>query len=165
MPLEPAERKAVTAATTAVFLLIAEQVASRAVRDTLFLTAFRVRSLPVVMMASAVVALASARALSGAFARRPPARVVPAVALASAAILGVLWALAPSFPRVAAVAAYLHVAAFGGALVSGFWSLVNERFDPYTARQVVGRIGTGATAGGVAGGLVPLAAARLVPVP
>ena len=55
-----------------------------------------------------------------------------------------------------AVVLYLHVATFGGALVSGFWSLVNERFDPYTARQVVGRIGTGAAAGGLVGGLLAL---------
>jgi ATP:ADP antiporter, AAA family len=90
--------------------------------------------------------------------------VVPAMAFASAAILVVLWAAAPSLPRAAALLLYLHVAAFGGALVSGFWSLVNERFDPYTARRVVGRIGTGAAAGGVAGGLVTWLASKLVPV-
>ncbi len=93
-----------------------------------------------------------------------PHRVVPAMAIASAGVLAVLWAVAPSFPRAAAIVVYLHVAAFGGALVSGFWSLVNERFDPYTARRVVGRIGTGATAGGVAGGLVTWLASKLVPV-
>jgi len=160
MTLEPAERRAVAAATAGVFLLIAEQVASRAVRDTLFLTAFQVRSLPFVMMAAALVALASARAVSTALTRHAPARVVPAMAVASAVILAVLWAAATAFPRTAAVVVYLHVAAFGGALVSGFWSLVNERFDPYTARRVVGGIGTGATAGGVAGGFVTWLAAR-----
>jgi hypothetical protein len=164
MSLETAERRAVTAATAGVFLLIAEQVASRAVRDTLFLTAFQVRSLPFMMMASAVVALASARAVSGALARRAPHHVVPAMAFASAAILVALWAAAPSLPRAAALLLYLHVAAFGGALVSGFWSLVNERFDPYTARRVVGRIGTGATAGGVAGGVVTWLASKTLPV-
>ena len=164
MSLDAAERRAVAAATAGVFLLIAEQVASRAVRDTLFLTAFKVRSLPFVMMASAVVALASARTVSGALARHPPHRVVPPMAMASSGVLVLLWALAPAFPRTAAVVLYLHVAAFGGALVSGFWSLVNERFDPYTARRVVGRIGTGAAAGGVAGGLVTWLASKLAPV-
>jgi hypothetical protein len=165
MALEPAERRAVAAATAGVFLLIAEQVASRAVRDTLFLTAFKVRSLPLVMMASAVVALASARAVSGALARRPPHRVVPRMAFASAAILLGLWLAAATHPRASALVLYLHVAAFGGALVSGFWSLVNERFDPFTARRVFSRIGTGATAGGVAGGVVTWLASQSLPVP
>ena len=119
------------------------------------------------MAASAVVALAARRGRSRcALARRSPSRVVPAVALASAALLAAAVAGRASFARArAAIVVYLHVAAFGGALVSGFWSLVNERFDPYTARRVVGRIGTGATAGGVAGGASRWLAAQLVPVP
>ena len=32
--------------------------------------------------------------------------------------------------------------------------VVNERFDPFSAKKVVSRIGTGATAGGVIGGLI-----------
>jgi AAA family ATP:ADP antiporter len=164
MPLSASERRAVAAAAAAVSLLIAQQVAARAVRDTLFLGAFRVRSLPFVMMAAALAALLGARALSAALARRPPARVVALGASLSAAVLVVLFALSIVWPRPAAVVLYLHVAAFGGALVSGFWSLVNERFDPYTARRVVGRIGTGAAAGGVAGGLLTWLLAGLVPV-
>jgi hypothetical protein len=42
---------------------------------------------------------------------------------------------------------------------------VNERFDPYTAKRVVGRIGMGASLGGVAGGLLALGVSRLVRVP
>jgi hypothetical protein len=160
MTLDPAERRAVSAATAGVFLLIAEQVASRAVRDTLFLTAFPARSLPYVMMAAAAVALASARAVSAALSRHAPARVVPPLALGSAVSLVLLWTTAAAFPRAAALLVYLHVAAFGGALVSGFWSIVNERFDPYTARRVVGGIGTGATAGGIAGGALAWVVAR-----
>jgi ATP:ADP antiporter, AAA family len=162
---DPTDREAVAAATLAAFLLIAHQVAARAVRDALFLSAFQVRSLPLVMGASAVAALAGAEALSRALARRSPSRVAPATALLSAALLASWWALGLLSPRAAAVGVYLHVAAFGGALVSGFWSLMNERFDPYTARRVVGRIGTGATAGGVAGGALAWVASRAIPLP
>ena len=38
-------------------------------------------------------------------------------------------------------------------VVSAFWSVVNERFDPRAAKQMIGRIGGGATFGGVLGGL------------
>ena len=79
-------------------------------------------------------------------------------------LLAAWWALGLVFPAAAAIGVYLHVSAFGGALVSGFWSLVNERFDPHTARRVVGRIGTGATAGGMAGGALAWICAQLVPL-
>jgi hypothetical protein len=160
---ESSDRQTVTAATVAVFLLIAQQVASRAMRDAFFLSAFQVKSLPLVMGAAAVFALAGAEILSLALAHRSPSRVVPAAAATSAALFGLWWLLAPFAPRAAAVGLYLHVGAFGGALVSGFWSLVNERFDPYTLRKTVGRIGTGATAGGVAGGALVWIASRVLP--
>ncbi len=162
---DPSDRQAVAAATFAAMLLIAHQVAARAVRDALFLSAFQVRALPLVMAAAAVAALAGAEILSLALARRSPSRVVPAAAALSGVLLASWWALGLFFPRAAAVGVYLHVAAFGGALVSGFWSLVNERFDPYTARKVMGRIGTGATAGGVVGGVLAWLASRSLPLP
>jgi hypothetical protein len=163
LPLDASDRRAVSAATLAAFLLIAQQVASRAVRDALFLSAFQVKSLPAVMAASALVAIAGAEVLAFALARRAPSRLVPAAAVVSTLLLAGWWAVGLHAPRLAAVLLYLHVAAFGGALVSGFWSMVNERFDPYTARRVVGRIGAGATAGGVAGGVLVLAVSRLLP--
>jgi ATP/ADP translocase len=166
MPVpDKGDRDAVAAATLAAGLLIAQQVAGRTTRDAFFLSTFQVKSLPLMMMASAVLALLGAEAMSVALARRSPNRVVPAVAGLSALLLVLEWVLSLFAPPVAAAVLYLHVAIFGGALVSGFWSLVNERFDPYTARQVVGRIGTGAAAGGLAGGLLALVAARVLPVP
>ena len=161
--LNASDRQAVSAATLGAFLLIAQQVAARAVRDALFLSAFQVKSLPLVMGASAIAALAGAEVLSLGLSRRSPSRIVPAVALLSAVLLAAWWAIGLGWPRAAAVLLYLHVAAFGGALVSGFWSMVNERFDPYTARKVVGRIAAGATGGGVAGGFLVWAASRALP--
>jgi len=166
MPVsDKGDRDAVAAAALAAGLLIAQQVAGRTTRDAFFLSIFQVKSLPLMMMGSAVLALIGAEAMSVALARRSPCRVVPVAAALSALLLVLEWVLSLFAPPVAAVVLYLHVATFGGALISGFWSLVNERFDPYTARQVVGRIGTGAAAGGLAGGLLALGAARLLPVP
>jgi len=157
------DRQAVAAATLAAGLLIAQQVAARAVRDALFLSAFQVESLPLVMGASAIAALVGAELLSLALSRRAPSRLVPMVAALSAVLLAAWWAVGLTWPRASAILLYLHVAAFGGALVSGFWSMVNERFDPYTARKVVGRITAGATAGGVAGGFLVWGISRVLP--
>jgi len=161
---EALDAKAAQAAALAAFLLIANQVAARAVRDALFLSAFEIQSLPLVMGAAALAALGGAELLSLALARRSPARVVPAAAALSAVLLGAWWAVGLFSPRAAALLVYLHVSAFGGALVSGFWSLVNERFDPHAARRVVGRIGTGATAGGMAGGAFVWLCAQIIPL-
>jgi hypothetical protein len=75
------------------------------------------------------------------------------------------WALTFSFPRLAAVLVHLHVAVFGATLLSAFWSMVNERFDPYTAKRVMGRIGSGAAMGGIVGGGFAWLSARSLSVP
>jgi len=163
--LDDEGRRAVVAATLVSALLIAQQTAGRATRDALFLSTFPVAFLPAVMMASAAASVVAVGALSWALARRSPFRVLPVAAGLSSAMLLLEWVLCLVAPKVAAVAVYLHLSLFGGTLLSGFWSLVNERFDPYTAKRVVGRIGFGASVGGVAGGILAWGASRLVPVP
>ena len=75
--LSASDRRAVAAATLAAGLLIAQQVAARAVRDALFLSAFQVKSLPLVMGASALAALAGAELLSLGLSRTAPVAARP----------------------------------------------------------------------------------------
>ncbi|HEY3120758.1 MAG TPA: hypothetical protein VGL15_09045, partial [Vicinamibacteria bacterium] len=157
-------RRAVAAAMLAAGALVAQQVAGRATRDALFLSTFRVSLLPPVMIASALASAVAVLGFSSALSRRSPARVVPVTLAAGTALLLAEWGLCIVQPRLAAVAVYLHMAVFGTVL-SGFWSLIGERFDPYTAKRVMGRIGLGASLGGVAGGLLVWGMADVVPVP
>jgi len=83
-----------------------------------------------------------------------PARLVPAAFAASGALLLGEWLLVADFRGLVAVLLYLHYGGLGAALISGFWSIVNERFDPRTAKRYVGKIAAGATVGGVVGGLL-----------
>jgi AAA family ATP:ADP antiporter len=149
-----ADRFAVRAATLGAAALIAQQVAGKATRDTLFLSAFQVKSLPAVMIASSLVSILAVVGFSRDLVRRSPARAVPAALAAAFVLLLGEWALTAPFPRAAAILVYLHMAFFGSVLVSGFWSVVNERFDPYAAKRAVGRIAMGASLGGVAGGFL-----------
>jgi hypothetical protein len=158
-------RPALRAAALVGGLLIAQQVVGKAARDALFLSSFPVAALPYAMMASALASLMAVLVFSSALRRYSPFAVVPAAAGLSAVLLLGEWALALYTPRLAALAVYLHMALFGAALVSGFWSLINERFDPYTAKHAMGRIGLGASLGGVVGGLLAWAASRLIPMP
>ena len=59
--------------------LIAQQVASNAVRDALFLTWYQVTSLPYFMAAAAVLAIPAAESSGRLLARFGPARVVPSI--------------------------------------------------------------------------------------
>jgi hypothetical protein len=142
--------------------LIAEQVGGKATRDALFLSSFGISALPSMLMISAVVSLAiiplGARVMSA----LGPSRIVPIALATSAGFLLGSWALAGQFPRAVAVAVYLHVASLGAVLISWFWSLINERFDPRTARRYVARIAGGATLGGLLGGILAERLARPV---
>jgi ATP:ADP antiporter, AAA family len=89
---------------------------------------------------------------------------MPHAFMASATLLGVQWLVAGVAPRVVALGLYLHMAVFGATLISTFWSVINEGFDPRTAKRYVGWIASGATVGGIIGGVASLGAARSMDV-
>jgi ATP:ADP antiporter, AAA family len=142
--------------------VIAQQVAGKVVRDALFLSSFPATSLPPVIAIASVVSLAAVLLMSTVMAKRGPASVVPVVFALSGVAFLVEWLLAPVAPRASAALVYVHTAVAGGLMISGFWSIVNERFDPHAARRNIVRIGIGATLGGLIGGLGSKATADLL---
>jgi hypothetical protein len=149
--LQRSERAA-HAATLCAALAIAQQVAGKAARDALFLSAFDVSALPAMLVVSALASIALALASTRWMTRFGPARSVPMTFVISAAGLAGLWALMRAYPRTGAILLYVHVVASGSLLVSGFWSVVSERFDPRTAKRTIGRIAAGGAFGGILGG-------------
>ncbi len=135
--------------------MVAFQLAGRATRDALYLSTFPLSTLPRMVMASAVLAAVICIAVSRKMASTGPARLVPRLFVVSAILLLVEWGLAGVARPAASILFYLHFSALGALLISGFWAMVNERFDPRTARRVIGRITVGATVGGLLGGLLP----------
>ncbi len=140
-------------ATAAVATLIAQHIAGKATRDALFLTYFPVERLPLAMMISAVLSIAGVLLMSRLLARFGPARLIPTVFAISAALLLLQWRLIDSQPQVAAAILYLQVSAINSLLISGFWSVINERFDPHSAKKVIARLVAASTFGGLAGGV------------
>ena len=165
LPGDPGPAATVRAAALGAGLLIAQQVAAKVVRDAFYLSQFPVTTLPLALGASAGLSFVAVAALSRTMARRPPARLLPPLLWGSAGLLVGEWGLSFVAPRAAAALLYLHVATFGATLVSAYWSLLNERFDPHAARRAMGTIGTGASLGGVLGGAVTWRVAGLVRVP
>ena len=156
---------AVTAATATSAGLIAFQMAGKATRDALFLSTFDIESLPAMVMASSLVALALAFAAARVLPRVTPARLLPIVLAASGGLLLLEWALVDTLPRAVVVVLYLHYGGLGALLISGFWSLISERFDPRSAKRHVGRIAAGGTVGGVVGGGLAAGVAGWLSVP
>ncbi|MEE8584525.1 MAG: hypothetical protein V3T83_06690 [Acidobacteriota bacterium] len=153
------DQSAVRSAAVGALAMIAHQVASKATRDALFLSNFDVQLLPLMLSASAVFSILIALGAARLMTRLSPSRVVPAAFVASGLIQIVIWGLAFLSPSAAAVLLYVHIAAFGSILVSGFWSMYNERLDPRSAKAHIGRVVGSATLGGVLGGLLAQAAA------
>jgi hypothetical protein len=149
-------------ATVTSAILIAQQVAGKATRDALFLSSFRASSLPSVMAGGAVLSLAAIFWLSRLMTRHGPRQIMPVLFALNAAALISAWALGLSWPRAAAVTVYLQMAAFSPAMISTFWSLINERFDPHLGKRAVARVAAGGTIGGVLGGLAAWRAAEFL---
>lgn len=146
-------RRAYAASIAAAVLMVGQLVASRALRDGFFLTHFDATALPTMMVASAVFSVSVVLGSSRMLRHVAPAHSLPVILGISASLFLVEWAVAGRAPRAAAVLIYLHVMSLSAVGFSGFWSVVNERFDPYKAKQLMPRITGGASLGGVIGGV------------
>jgi ATP/ADP translocase len=140
--------------------LVALVLTAKSTRDALFCASFSPSELPKAMVAGSLLTACLAL-VTGAFLRkRGPITVLPTLL----AINAVLFLLERHFVRTApgpgTLALYLHVSAVTGVLLSAFWSSVNESFDPYQLRGVVGKITLGGTVGGIAGGALAERIAR-----
>ncbi len=132
-------------------LLIGQQIAAKSLRDALFLSTFPANALPKIMATATLLSLVVAVGTGRLMRNWGPRLLVVLMLAVNAAAFGAEWLLFTSSPRAIAVALYLHVASAGALLVSGFWSVMSEQYDPYTAKRLLGRIGGGATLGGVLG--------------
>ncbi len=149
-----ADSRATDYAILTAVVIIAHQVAGKATRDALFLTHYSITDLPKAVILGAVCSILAVLAMSRLLPRRGPVSIVPAAFALSAALFFAEWYFLTLAPRLVALLLYLHMAMFGAVLISGFWSIFNERFDPHSAKRIITRIAAAATLGGLAGGLI-----------
>jgi hypothetical protein len=141
-------------AMTILGLITAYLVAARASRDALFLSQFSTSDLPAMVAVAAIGAVAMSMLCSRMLVRLGPNRMT-AFSFALSGVMQVAeWMLFGYRPRIAACLIYVHVVSFGGVLVSAFWSLMNESFEPRSAKTVFGKISGSGTLGGFLGGLL-----------
>lgn len=139
-------------------------MANKATRDALFLLHYPPTALPNIVIASSLLSLLIAVIAARQLARRSPGVVIPLLFALSAGLQILEWLIYQSMPGFAALLVYTHMVSLGAVLTSGFWSLVNERFDPRTARRTFSYIAGGGTLGGILGGLSAQAVAQWLPV-
>ena len=132
----------------------AQFIAAKATRDALYLAHLDVTTLPVMVIATAVVSILLVVASSRALRAIAPGTFVPAAFALSAALLLGCWFLLGWAPRLAAQLVYLQISGLGPMLGSGFWLIATERFDPHTARLNFGRIAGVGTITGLVAALV-----------
>src|SRR5262245_9672787 len=131
-------------------LMLAHQVAAKAFRDTTFLTAWPATALPLMTIGTAVLTATLVPVFARFLERFSPLAVVSVGFALSAGGHAFEWAYSNG-GRWIAVIIYLHIAGVGAVLLSGFWSLIAERFDPAGARSSYGRITAAGTVGGMVG--------------
>ena len=154
MQVTGAEARATQISILTAALALAHQVAAKSLREGVFLATFSVTQLPWMMLGTALASIPTALLVARLMGRWGPTRLAPALFLVNGLAAFSEWWLLPSAPRAIAIAVYLHVSIGGALVVSAFWSIINECFDPHTLKKVVGRIGASCTLGGLAGGLL-----------
>ncbi|MEP7367685.1 MAG: Npt1/Npt2 family nucleotide transporter [Acidobacteriota bacterium] len=141
-------------AMAAAAAMMAHYIGSKAVRDAVFLSNFPVSSLPQMVLAAAAFSFVSVLLSSRAMTRWTPGRLMPAAFAVSSVLTMAVWSQMAEFPQLTAVLLYLQIVSLGPLLTSGFWSIVNESFEPREAKKQVGKIAGAGSVGGVIGGVV-----------
>jgi ATP:ADP antiporter, AAA family len=155
MSVKPSSRDtAIWAAMLCAAVVSGQFIAGKAARDALFLARFNVTALPLMVVVGSVFSIVLVVITSRPMVRFSPAVFLPSLFATSAALLAVEWGVLSFAPRVGAVLFYLQMLALAPLLLSGFWSVVTERFDPRTARQRVSRIAAAGTLGGIVASVV-----------
>ena len=145
-------------------MMLAHQVASKAARDALFLSQFNSSYFPLMVMAGSAIAIVAGLLNSRILQALTPERMVPWAFIFSGGLHFAEWAFRYSpYRGVMVVVVYIHVVGLGAIVLSGFWSLLNERFDPRSGKKYFGRIAGVGTLGGVLGGLAAERVAVFLP--
>jgi hypothetical protein len=145
-------------------LMLAHQVAGKAARDALFLSEFDSSYFPLMVMAGSAISIVGGLLNSRILQALTPARMVPWGFLCSGMLHIAEWTMRDTPYRSAMVVlVYIHLVGLGAIVLSSFWSLLNECFDPRAGKQYFGRIAGIGTFGGILGGLAAERFAVLLP--
>lgn len=158
------ERYSIIFASVAALMMIGHLQGGKTVRDALFLSYFDVVDLPKMMIATAILSAVAVVSFSRVLARYGPARLMPPFYILSGMISFGEWVAMSFWPQFVTVALYFHITVFDALLISGFWSIINERYDPYSAKNVISRMVIFTALGGLFGAGAAAVVAKTVDI-
>jgi len=127
-----------------------------------FISGLGADNLPYVQLAAGLLIGVLMERYSALAGRVPRRFVVPATLGSMAVVLVGFWALFQTAGEWVSVAFYLLGLILGILLISQFWTLANDIYDPRQAKRVFGLIGGGSSLGGMTGaGLTALIVTRI----
>jgi AAA family ATP:ADP antiporter len=145
------DRFTIIFAASAALMMIGHLQGGKTLRDALFLSNFDVTQLPKIMIATAVFSAFAVLAFSRLLSKYGPARFIPSLYVFSGLISVGEWVGLAFWPHIVTIILYLHITVIDSLLISGFYSIINERYDPYSAKRVISRMVLFATLGGILG--------------
>ena len=145
------DRYTIFCTAASALMMIAHLQGGKTVRDALFLTHFDVTDLPKMMIATAVFAALGIVVFSRLLARFGPARLTPPLYLVSGVLSVGQWIGIGASPQMVTIILYLHISVLDSLLISGFFSIINERYDPYSAKKEFSRMAIYTALGGLLG--------------
>ncbi len=149
-------------AAIAALMMIGHLQGGKTVRDALFLSYFDVTDLPKMIIATAVLSALAVVAFSRLLTKYGPARLTPLLYILSGTVSVGEWVAMAFWPHIVTIVLYLHVTVLDSLLISGFWSIINERYDPYSAKQIISRMVIFTALGGLLGAGAASVVSKLV---
>ncbi len=116
-----------------------------------FIAALGADNLPYVQLAAGLIIGVLMQVYSGAIGRLPRRWVIPVTQAGEVLLLVLFWVLFRTGADWVSVAFYVLGLVLGILLISQFWTLANDIYDPRQARRLFGFIGGGASLGGAMG--------------
>jgi predicted MFS family arabinose efflux permease len=158
------DRYTIFFAASAALMMIGHLQGGKTVRDALFLSYFNATDLPKMMIATAVLSALAIVAYSRVLTRYGPARLTPHLYIFSGLLSFGEWMAMSLWPDIVTLVLYLHVTVLDSLLISGFWSIINERYDPHSAKKVISRMAIFATMGGLLGAGAASVLAKIIDI-
>jgi AAA family ATP:ADP antiporter len=123
----------------------------RPITRSKFISGLGADNLPYVLLAAGVLIGLLMHLYSAAVARLPRRSVIPVTQAGAGALLVLFWFLFQTGATWVSVAFYVMGLILGILLISQFWTLANDIYDPRQAKRLFGFIGGGASLGGATG--------------
>ena len=151
--VRPGEGRKALLSFLGAYSVISFLILARALRESLYLSSFDVKTLPYMTIAVAVLSLPTAGLFGRMMGSGDPHRVFSMFVVGLGVVIAAIQTLNAVEPAVATVTFFLVTVLGASLLTSGFWMVTAEQFSIRQAKRLFGLIGAGGTLGAMITGV------------